>query len=123
MSKYMQMKVTIAPYYPKGFEKQYPKLAHALSLIDKAIVGKEPGLFELVGRLDKLLYQLEGNEPVRKILLQHRQKLFELYEDIEGDIADWQLAKADQALYKMEDTFDEIERELGDIWEAWGTKP
>jgi hypothetical protein len=123
MSKYMQMKVAIAPYYPKGFKKAYPKLAHALSLIDEAVVEKEPGLFELVGKLDKLLYQLEGNEPVRKIILQHRQKLFDLYEEIEGDIADWQLAKADQALYKMEDTFDEIERELGDIWEAWGAKP
>jgi hypothetical protein len=123
MSKYMQMKVTIVPYYQAGFKKAYPKLTHALSLVDKAITEKEPALFELVGRLDKLLYQLDGNEPVRKIILQHRQKLFDLYEDIEGDIADWQLAKADQALYKMEDAFDEIERELGDIWEAWGARP
>jgi len=38
-----------------------------------------------------------------------------LYEEIEEQIADWHLGQADQCLYKVEDIFDEIERELGKI--------
>ena len=105
MSKYMQLTVRIRPYYnKKGLKKAYPRLAHRLSY-----------LFEIVGKLDQLLYQLEGDPPFREILLRHRSALHKLYEDIEERIADWHLAKADQVLYKMEDIFDEIEDELGGI--------
>ena len=60
-----------------------------------------------------MLYQLEGDPPFREILLRHRSKLHKLYEDIQGRIADWHLAKADKFLYEIEDIFDEIESELG----------
>ena len=61
MSKYMQMKVTILPYYRKGLDKAYPRIARRLSLLDEAWVEEGPSLFEIVGRFDKLLYQLEGD--------------------------------------------------------------
>lgn len=115
MSKYMQLTVRIRPYYTKGLNRAYPRLAHGLSYLDEAWGEEGPSLFEIVGQLDKLLYHLEGNPPFRKILLQYRGSLHNLYEDIQEKIADWQLAKADQLLYKMEDIFDEIEGELGKI--------
>jgi hypothetical protein len=65
--------------------------------------------------LDKLLYQLEGNPPFREILLSQKELLHRLYETVEESIADWHLAEADQALYKMEDIFDDVERELSKI--------
>jgi len=111
----MQLTVRIRPYYKKGFKKAYPKLAHRLVYLDKAWVKEGPSLFEMVGRLDKLLYQLEGDPPFREILLRYRSALHKLYGEIEEQIADWHLSKADQLLYKMEDIFDEIERELGKI--------
>jgi hypothetical protein len=55
------------------------------------------------------------NPAFRKILLNQKNSLHGLYETVEENMADWQLAKADAALYKMEDIFDEIERELGKI--------
>lgn len=119
MSKYMQLTTKIRPYYKKGLSKAYPGIAHRLNFLDAQWVEQGPSLFEIVGTLDKLLYQLEGDPPFREILLQHKSKLHKLYEDIQEQIADWHLAKADQLLYKMEDIFDEIEREVGEI-EAYG---
>jgi hypothetical protein len=95
--------------------KTYPRIAHRLSYLDEAWVEGDPSLFEIVQKLDKLLYQLEGDPPFREVLLQHRSALHKLYQDIEEQIADWHLAKTDQLLYKMEDIFDEIEHELGGI--------
>jgi len=111
----MQMRVRILPYYKKGFKKAYPKIAHSLRHLDQPRLEDDPSLYDLVGKLDKLLYELEGNPPERNVFLAKRKALFTLYEEVQKRIADRQLAQADQALYKMEDTFDEIERELGEI--------
>lgn len=111
----MQLRVRIRPYYNKSLNKAYPRLAHRLSYLDEAWVEGDPSLFEIIAKLDQLLYQLEGDPPFRELLLRHRSALHGLYEDIEERIADWHLAKADQLLYKIEDIFDEIERELEGI--------
>jgi len=113
MSKTMQMRIRILPYYSKSFSNTYPEIAKRLSYVDEAWVEQGPSLFEIVARLDKLLYELEGDAPFREILLSQKTPLHKLYEAVEESMADWHLAKADQALYKMEDIFDEIERELG----------
>ncbi len=115
MSKYMQLTVRIHPYYKKSFAEAYPGIARRFGYLDEQWAEEGPSLFEIVGRLDKLLYQLEGDPPFREILLAHRAKLHKLYEETQEHIADWHLSKADQLLYKMEDIFDEIEREVGKI--------
>ncbi|NVM23441.1 MAG: hypothetical protein HWN68_16870 [Desulfobacterales bacterium] len=115
MSKYMQLKVSINPYYQKGFARAYPGISRRFSYLDEAWVEGNPSLFEIIGRLDKLLYKLEGDPPFRELLLKYRSALHKLYEDTEKEIGDWRLANADKLLYKMEDIFDEIEDELGKI--------
>jgi hypothetical protein len=116
MSKYMQLTVRIHPYYNKtGLKKAYPRLAHRLSYLDEAWVEGNPSLFEIIGKLDQLLYQLEGDPPFRELLLKHRSALHRLYEDIEERIADWHLAEADRLLYQIEDIFDDIEDELAGL--------
>jgi hypothetical protein len=42
----------------------------------------------------------------------HKDELRKLHEEVEEHIADWHLAKADKALYRIEDAFDQIEWEL-----------
>ena len=116
MSKHMQLTVRVRPYYKKGLKTVYPKLAANLSYLNKALVEEGPSLFDIVGRLDKLLYDLEGHPPFREILLKHRDKLLKLHAEIQEHIADWKLAKADQKLYQIEDIFDEIEWELDNVW-------
>lgn len=111
----MQLTVRIRPYYKRGLGSAYPIVARRLSYIDEAWVEEGPSLFEIVGKLDKLLYKLEADPPFREILLQHKSKLHKRYEDIEDHIADWHLSKADRLLYEIEDIFDDIEAELGRI--------
>lgn len=111
----MQLKVSINPYYKEGLGKAYPEIARRFGYLDEAWLEENPSFFKIAGKLDKLLYQLEGDPPFREILLRHRSSLHRLYEEIEEQIADWHLAKVDQLLYKMEDIFDEIELELGKV--------
>jgi hypothetical protein len=112
MSKHMQLTVRIRPYYRKGLAGVYPEIARRLSYLDEEWVAEGPSLLEVVGRLDKLLYELESDPPFREILLKYKAKLHKRYEDIEGQVADWHLAQADKLLYEIEDIFDEIEAEI-----------
>ena len=112
MSKYMQIAVTVNPYYQGELENDFPRLARHLSYLDAALVESNPSLYALAGRLDKLLYAFDGTE-LREVLLRQRQKLMGLHKDIEELLADWNLALADKLLYKLEDIFEEIEAELG----------
>ncbi|MHB9075754.1 MAG: hypothetical protein ACYC6G_19810 [Desulfobaccales bacterium] len=111
MSKYMQLTVTVTPYYLNKIEDTYPNLARNLNALDPELVERNPSLYELAGQIDKLLYKFDGT-PVREVLLRHKENLRKLYKSIEGNIADWNLAQADQLLYKLEDEFDKIESEL-----------
>jgi len=112
MSKYMQLTVKVRPYYKENLKTAYPKISGHLSHVAESLVEEDPSLFDLVGKLDRLLYALDGNPAFKEILLKHKDALFNLYDTIQNAIADWQLAQADQALYKLEDIFDEIEWEL-----------
>jgi hypothetical protein len=111
MSKYMQLTVTVRPYYQEDLEGTYPNLARHLSYLDSGLAARNPSLYELIGQLDQLLYRFEGT-PLREVLLRHQEKLRNLYKGIQENIADWNLAKADQLLYSIEDTVGEIELDL-----------
>jgi hypothetical protein len=111
MSKYMQLTVAVRSYYPGDLEGAYPKLERHLSRFDPDLVKQNPSLYELIGKLDQLLYRFEGT-PLRNVLLRYREKLQDLHKEIKENIADWKLAQADKLLYDMEDIFGEIEAEL-----------
>jgi len=111
MSKYMQLTVTVRPYYEKNLEQTYPKLARNLKNLNANLVEQNPSLYEIVGQLDKLLHAFEGTK-FREVLSRQREKLLNLHKSIEEKIADWNLAQADALLYKIEDVFDGIESAL-----------
>ena len=111
MSKYMHLTVTVAPYYPKDLVETYPNMGRYLKSLASDLVERNPSLYGIAGQLDKLLYTFDGT-PFRDVLLRHRENLRDLHKNIEESIADWNLAQADQLLYKIEDVFDKIESEL-----------
>ncbi|MEJ2673136.1 MAG: hypothetical protein P8168_13245 [Deltaproteobacteria bacterium] len=111
MSKYMQLTVTVNSYYQQNLEDAYPNLARRLKALDQDLVKRNPSLYALAGQLDKLLYKFDGT-PVRDVLLRYKDDLRSLHKTIEAALADWNLTRADQALYQMEDIFDKIESEL-----------
>ncbi|MGA7144550.1 MAG: hypothetical protein WBY47_08580 [Desulfobacterales bacterium] len=113
MSKYMQLTVRVRSYHKKGLEADYPKFAKALSFLDEKWTGQDFSLFDIAGRVDRLLYDAEGNPSFREILLKHKDTLRTLHKTAESHIADWNLAEADKTLYQIEDVFDQIEWELG----------
>ena len=107
----MHLTVTVVPYYPRDLEETYPNLARHLKTLAPDLVERNPSLYEIAGRLDKLLYTFDGT-PLREVLLRHRDNLRNLHKSIEENIADWNLAQADRLLFKIEDAFDKIESEL-----------
>ncbi len=111
MSKYMQITVSVKPYYQKELQDAYPKLARHLGYLDRELVQQNPSLYQLAGRLDELLLKYDST-PLREVLLPQREKLQQLHRDIEKHIADWNLAHADKLLYKLEDVFDDLEARL-----------
>jgi hypothetical protein len=111
MSKYMHLTVTVVPYYEKDLDGTYPNLARRLRTLARDLVERNPSLYEIAGQLDQLLYTFDGT-PLREVLLRHRESLRNLHKSIEENIADWNLAEADQLLYQLEDAFDKMESEL-----------
>jgi hypothetical protein len=57
MSKTMQLTVRIRPCYKKDMKSDYPKISQGLGYVDEAWVDEGPSFFDIVGRLDKLLYE------------------------------------------------------------------
>jgi hypothetical protein len=111
MSKYMQLTVIVRSHYEEDLEQTYPNLARNLRNLDPDLVERDPSLYEIVGRLDKILHAFEGTK-FREVFLPQREKLISLHKSIEEKIADWNLAQADRLLYNLEDIFDKIETEL-----------
>lgn len=115
MSKHMQLNVSIRPYYKAGLKEAYPLFAQNLNYIKKPLFAENPSLFDIIKKYDQLLYASEGNAPFREILLKFKDKFGQLHEEVEKHIANWNLAQADQLLYKIEDIFEDIEWELDKI--------
>jgi hypothetical protein len=111
MSKYMQLAVSVLPHYQNDLEGTYPNLARRLRTLASDLLDRNPSLYGIAGKLDKLLYTFDGT-PLRDVLLRHRENLLSLHKSIEENIADWNLPQADGLLYKIEDIFDQIESEL-----------
>jgi len=111
MSRVMQLRVEVKACYQPDFQSVYPRLAHHLSTLQPQLAARQPSLWELAGQLDHLLYLFDST-PLRTALLPHRAKILALHKEIEKNIADRQLAAADALLYRLEDIFDEVERDL-----------
>lgn len=112
MSKKMQLTVKVTPVYSSDLEGDYPNLARAMGMLDPKLVDASPSLYELAGQVDMLLYRYEGTD-LSQVLSRHKETLKNLYTKIQDQIADRNLTRADELLYKMEDIFGEMESELG----------
>ena len=69
MSKTMQLTVRILPYFEKDMKSDYPKISQGLSYIHKAWAEEGASLFDIVGRLDKLLTSWKEIRPLERFYL------------------------------------------------------
>ena len=111
LSEYMQISIVIRPFYKNDFEGAYPKIGRALTYADPEFIKENPSLYELVGQIDKILYRIDGTS-IRGILIEYKDELKSIYNDIQEHIANWNLSEADKLLYRIEDVFKAIESEL-----------
>ncbi len=111
MSKHMQIRIKILPYYKGKMEGAYPKLTRHLGYLDTQWANENLSLYDLAEQLDQILYHYEGTR-LREALLPHGDKLKKLQKEIETKVAEWKLSDADQLLYQLEDIFEEIEWKL-----------
>lgn len=111
MSKYMQLTVTVRPFYEREMKIVYPKLVRYLRQADPGLLDRDPSLYELAGQLDSLLYISDGTS-LRAVLLRHGDLLRSTHKKVQENIADRNLAQADKLLYTLEDIFDDIESDL-----------
>ncbi len=111
MSRTMQLTVVIKPFYQPDFQSAFPRLARHLGYLQPELVARNPTLYELATRLDHLLYEFDST-PLRDVLLPHRAQIRAVQKEIEQHIADRRLAQADALLYRLEDIFEDIERQL-----------
>ena len=111
MSKYMQITVTIRPFYSRTFEADFPRLVRSLEYLHSDLMIQEPSLYDLAGQIDKLLYQTDGTR-LREVLIQHKDELKRIYAAVQEKIAKRNLSEADKLLYRIEDIFNEVESEL-----------
>jgi hypothetical protein len=93
----------------------YPAMADELVRLGSPWDTEALSLYDIAGKLDRLLYESEGNRSFREVLLKHSDRLRSLHGDIETHIAEWKLARVDNMLYQLEDIFDDIERELNSL--------
>jgi len=108
---HMQLTVKVNPYYEKSLEGTYSKLGRCLRHIDEDLASRNPSLYELAGQVDLLLYRFDGTQ-LRDVLLPYKDKLRDIHNAIQENIAVWNLAQADKLLYSLEDIFDAIESNL-----------
>ncbi len=111
MSKYMQLRTTVAAHYQNDLQDNYPNLARRLTTLAPDMVERNATLYEIAGQVDQLLYKFDTSF-LREILLQHLDNLRNLYKKIEENIADWNLVQADKLLYQLEDVFEKIDSQL-----------
>ena len=112
MSKYMQITVSVRPFYSKNFEADFPRLARALDSLNSDLIHQDPTLYKFAGQIDTLLYQTDGTY-LREVLIQYKDDLKKIYAAVQEEIANRNLSEADKLLYSIEDIFEEIESKLG----------
>ena len=111
VSQYMQITVSVRPFYSGSFESEFPKSARALTARAPASAGQHPSRYDLPGQIDTLLSQTNATR-FREVLIPLRDRLRKLHADAQDRIADRDLAGADTLLYRLEDIFEEIESGL-----------
>lgn len=113
MSRVMQIRVRIEPYWKPPLRKDLPRLAGLIADVDHDLIESEPSLLTLIEHLGRI-HDSPGVDPELKRVLRDRgPELFELRRRVEELIGEWRLGEADKTLYRIEDIFSEMDRSLG----------
>jgi hypothetical protein len=113
MSNYMQIDIRIMPFYEKRFEKGFPHIADLLRRMSyKDLVEKEISFYEMADDLEAIADNPDTPPDLRDMISPHAKKIMGLKEVAREYLLSRRLNELDQALYRMEDAFEDLEGAL-----------
>ncbi len=111
MSRYMQIRLQLEPVYRPELRVHFPRLAMALQELGVVVDSRRTTLFHLIREMERA----EGAEigpALRRVLENHMPQLRSLRKAVEEKLASWKLEGLDELLYKIEDVFELLEKDL-----------
>lgn len=114
MSRLMEITVKLIPIYGSGgMAGRLPNLTRGLKEFGyEKVLREEPSVYELVDVLIRL-----NNDPavlanIKKPIARMLDKITEVRDLARGQLLARRLSELDQTLYRLEDLFEDLEREL-----------
>lgn len=113
MSQYMQIDIRVIPFFDKPFETVFPNLADCLRHLSyHRLVEKDPSLYHLIDDLAVISESPNTPVAIKKKLRPHAAKLEAIQETAREHLLARRLNELDQALYRIEDLFQDLEGAL-----------
>lgn len=112
MGKYLQIRVSAGTFDPADVEKNYPRLCRVAWEDNGRPTFGEPGVFNLVERLEEVVRFGDLDPTVKGLLRDGVQRAFESKMELEAALADWDPRRADKISYELEDRLLELEKSL-----------
>jgi len=111
MSRYMQIRIHLEPVYHPELRAHFPKLASVLEGLGIPVDPLRTTLYDLALVLERGLYG-EIRPALKAALKRHLPVLRDLRGQVEKKLASWQREGLDDLLYRIEDVFEELEKDL-----------
>ena len=113
MSRHMQIEIKIIPFYERGFQNQFPRLAKMLlGLSYDDPIEKEVPLYNLIDILRRMSRDPKVPLNVKEKIHPSLQILLPLKEKARNHLLARRLNELDQVLYQIEDAFEDLEKGL-----------
>lgn len=110
MSQYMQIDIRVIPVYEKRFEKQFPHMADLLRRMSyKELVEKETSFYEMADALEAIAGSPNTPSDLRGVISPYVEKIVRVKEVAREHLLARRLNELNQALYRMEDGFEDLE--------------
>jgi hypothetical protein len=113
MSKYMQIDIRLLPFYERRFKERFPTIAHLLKGMSYTeLVEKGVSFYEMADALEAIAENPDTPSDLRDAISPYVEKIMRLKEVAREHLLARRLNELDQALYRMEDVFEDLEGAL-----------
>ncbi len=113
MSKYMQIDIRLLPFYERRFKERFPNIANLLKGMSYTeLVEKGVTFYEMADALEAIAENPDTPSDLRDAISPYVEKIMRLKEVAREHLLARRLNELDQALYRMEDVFEDLEGAL-----------
>ncbi len=110
MSKYMQIDISVIPFFEVPFEKAFPHLVETFRRLGYGeVLLKEPSFYKLIDTLATLYDHPDTPSDIKERLGPFVDKLHHLKARAREHLLARRLDELDRSLYEIEDQFEDLE--------------